>query len=92
MNEAIDATIDFIERERGGLERERASDKHWKHIDAFRFFIGTLENEKTIPAFDCGSYGEILVDGVDMIFDEEFAIDDDFDFDEIINRLNAMRT
>ena len=92
MNEAIDALIELIEEERERIEDVRNSKDHWKRIDCFKFFIGTLYNEMTLPTFECGSWGEILVEGVDLIFDHEHHIDDDYDFDTIINELRDKKS
>lgn len=91
MNEAIDELIKIIEEERESIERERASNAHWKYIDCFKFFIGTLSNDRVVPSFDSGSWGEILVEGVDIIIDIDKHIDDDFDFDAIIEDLKSKK-
>lgn len=91
MNDAIDGLIEIIKEEREDIEYERASDAHWKRIDCFKFFIGTLYNEMTLPTFDCGSRGEILVEGVDLTVDHEYHIDEDYDFDAIIQELEKMK-
>lgn len=92
MNDAIDALIELIQEERERIEETHLSNAHWKRIDCFKFFIGTLYNEMTLPTFECGSWGEILVEGVDLIVDHEHHIDDDYDFDAIIEDLKKMKS
>ena len=87
----IDGLIEIIKEEREDIEYERNSNAHWKRIDCFKFFIGTLYNEMTLPTFDCGSRGEILVEGVDLTVDHEYHIDGDYDFDSIMQELEKMK-
>lgn len=91
MNEAIDELIELINESREDIENERDSTSHWKRIDCFKFFIGTLYHEMTLPTFECGSRGEILVEGVDLIIDHEYHIDEDYDFDAIIKELESKK-
>lgn len=91
MNDAIDILIGMIKEERERIEEERDSDAHWKRIDCFKFFIGTLCDEMVLPTFDCGTWGEILVEGVDLIVDHEYGLDYEYDFDAIIEELEKRK-
>jgi hypothetical protein len=87
IEEAKSSLIELINDNRDFIEETRASDDHWKRIDNFSFFIGTRQGPKVIPMIECGSRGEIVVNGVDMMFEFEHYIEDDFDFDKIIESL-----
>jgi len=84
-----DKLIDLINENREWIEQEKASQAHWKNIDNFLFFIGLIDND-TIPTIDDGSMGEILINGVDMIYALELSIYDEIDFDKIIDDLKSF--
>jgi len=87
LEEAKSALIDLINDHRDVIESNRGADWNYRHVETFLFFIGTRQGPKVIPNFESGTRGEIIVNGVDMIYEFEHYIEDDFDFDKIINSL-----
>jgi hypothetical protein len=87
IEEAKSSLIELINEYREAIEDNRVREWGHRYVDNFSFFIGTRQDPKVIPMIECGSRGEIIVEGVDMVFEFEHYIMDNFDFDKIIESL-----
>lgn len=87
IEEAKSSLIELIDDHRETIEDNRVREWGHRYVETFMFFIGTRQGPKVIPMIECGSRGEIIVEGVDMVFEFEHYIEDGFDFDNIIESL-----
>lgn len=87
IEEAKSSLINLINDHREAIEENRVLKWGHRYVETFMFFIGTRQGSNVIPMIECGSRGEIVVEGVDMVFEFEHYIMDNFDFDKIIESL-----
>jgi hypothetical protein len=87
IEEAKSSLIELINYHRETIEGNRVREWGHRYVETFMFFIGTRQGPKVIPMIECGTRGEIVINGVDMMLEFEHYIEDDFDFDKIIESL-----